>query len=287
MGILMPEAREQFLMLGGLRFHVREWGAASSPPLILLHGLASSSHMFDLIAPELAVDYHVIAPDQRGHGLSDKPDHGYDFESVAHDLDRLFDAYKLDQAAVFGHSWGAYTTLYYAATRPARVSRAGLIDGGIRVFSEIFPTWAEAETKMAPPEYIHRSVDDIQHMIEFEWLGAAFRPELMPLALSIFDISNPHEVHAHLSRANHMQIAYPLWDIRPVDFFARVRCPMLIINAVAPGETADAQIQALTRNALEANPQAEVVWMPDTIHDIPWQRPRELVRFMKQFLGEK
>ncbi len=85
----MSDVRNRLVQAGDLHLNVFEWGSAAKPLLILLHGLASSSHMFDLIAPELALDYRIITFDQRGHGLSDKPTIGYDFETIASDLDRL------------------------------------------------------------------------------------------------------------------------------------------------------------------------------------------------------
>ena len=278
-------AFDRFLKIDDLQLHVQEWGDPRSPTLVLLHGLASTSHMFDLIAPALGDYFHVVAPDQRGHGLSDKPSSGYDFETIARDLDGLLDAYGVEQGIVFGHSWGAYTTLYYAATRPERIVKAGLIDGGIRLFSELFPTWAEAEQQMSPPAYVNRTLADIEHMIQCDWLGAAYRPELLPLALSVFDISDPNNVHAHLSRANHMQIARAIWDIHPYQYYLQVECPLLSVNAIAPGDdTPDAQLQANMAEAEELFSSAEVVWMPDTIHDIPWHRPDELLAIMGQFL---
>ena len=278
-------AFNQFIRLGDLEFHVQEWGDRRSPMIVLLHGLASTSHMFDLIAPALAEYFHVVAPDQRGHGLSDKPSSGYDFETVSRDLDGLLAAYGVDQAILFGHSWGAYTTLYYAATRPERIIKAGLIDGGIRLFSELFPTWAQAEQQMSPPVYNHRSLAEIEQMIQAEWLGAAYRPELLPLALSVFDTSDPNEVHAQLSRDNHMQIARAIWEIHPYQYYLQIECPLLMVNAIAPGEAeADAQIQANVAEAEEIIRGLQVVWMPETIHDIPWQRPDELLAILGQFL---
>ncbi|MBI1257343.1 MAG: alpha/beta fold hydrolase [Chloroflexi bacterium] len=278
-------AFDQFLKIGDLQFHVQEWGDSRSPLIVLLHGLASTSHMFDLIAPALGEYFHVVAPDQRGHGLSDKPASGYDFETISRDFDGLLDAYGVDQAILFGHSWGAYTTLYYAATRPDRIGKAGLIDGGIRLFSEIFPTWAEAEQQMSPPAYVNRTLADIERMIEYDWLGAAYRPELLPLALSVFDTSDPNNVHAHLCHANHMQIARAIWEIHPYQYYLQVECPLLSVNAIAPGEDGpDVQIQANIAEAEELIGDVQVVWMPETIHDIPWQRPVELLAIMEQFL---
>ncbi len=282
----MSGFRDRFVRLGDLSLHVQEWGDLDAPLLLLLHGLASTSHMFDLIAPPLAKHFHVVAPDQRGHGLSDKPAGGYDFETIAGDVDRLLDHYHADKAILFGHSWGAYTTLYYAAAHPQRVVKAGLIDGGIRALSDLYPTWEEAEVKLAPPTYVEQSRDDILRLIEVDWLGSVFRPELLPLALSIFDTSDPHDVHAHLSFDNHMKIARALWEMRPADYFARVRCPLLIVNAVAPGEAPDADVQAATDEAERLIPQARVIWMDESIHDIPWHRPQELVDVLLPFVSE-
>jgi len=63
------------LTVGDLHFHVRQW-SESGPPILLLHGLASSAQTWNLVAPLLAPDYQVIALDERGHGQSDKPDSG-------------------------------------------------------------------------------------------------------------------------------------------------------------------------------------------------------------------
>lgn len=282
----MSGSASNYVRAGDLQLHVQDWGTRGNPPLIFLHGLASTSHMFDLIAPAFATNYHVLAADQRGHGLSDKPDNGYDFETIAGDLDGLLDSLGFSRRDIVlaGHSWGAYTTLYYAATRPQRIAKAILLDGGIRVHKDRFPTWEEAEKGMAPPRYTNMSVDDIKRRIRERWLGDAFRPELEPLALSIYDLSDPLHVRAHLSFDNHMQIARHLWAFRPTDYYARVRCPVLIVNAVAPGTAVDPQLRKYADEAQRQLRRAEVVWMRDTIHDIPWHRPSELVEVMDRFL---
>src|SRR5579884_2465458 len=91
-------------------------GATSPTPLLLLHGLASASRIWDLVAPILAQDRRVIALDQRGHGRSEKPDTGYDFATIV--ADDVAAAAKLglgERYAVAGHSWGANVALELAA----------------------------------------------------------------------------------------------------------------------------------------------------------------------------
>ena len=79
---MAPGTKDKYASANGLRLHYRDWGG-SGQPLVLLHGLASTCRIWDLVAPILAEDFSVVALDQRGHGLSDKPDHGYDFASVS------------------------------------------------------------------------------------------------------------------------------------------------------------------------------------------------------------
>lgn len=278
-------AVNRYVNIGDIQLYVRDWGGDGLPPLFVVHGLASTHHIFDLIAPALTDRYHVFAMDQRGHGLSDKPDNGYDFETIAHDLDLLADALGVSHQplTMIGHSWGAYTTLYYAATRTTRAHKTVLLDGGFRPLRDWLPTWDVASVALAPPPYDHLSIDDIKQRIR-RWQGTAYRPEIEPLALSIFDVSDPQNVHAHLSRENNMQIARYLWEFAPTDYYPRLRAPLLIVSAIAPGRTLDPKIEQYARRAETLARDARVVWMPDTIHDIPWHRPQELIAVLNDFL---
>jgi len=283
-GKQMLEPHNHVVEVGDLRLNVFEWGSSDKPLLVLLHGLASSSHMFDLIAPKLAEDFHVIAYDQRGHGLSDKPDTGYDFETISSDLDNLLLAMGLanKEFVLAGHSWGGFTALYYAATRAARVRKAILIDGGLQRATDLF----DSLEAMAPPQRANWSIADVKRMIHENWLGAAYRPELEPLVLSIYDQSNPNDVKPYLTLARHMQIARALWDFRAVDYFAKVQAPVLAVLGIGFGEAPDPRIKAYVNEAKAKLKHFDAAWMPETIHDIPWHRPQELVEIMRRFLAE-
>ena len=63
-----------------LRVRYLDWGG-DGPPVLALHGLASSAHWFDLVAPLLRDRYRIIAPDQRGHGQTTQAPSGYDWRS--------------------------------------------------------------------------------------------------------------------------------------------------------------------------------------------------------------
>src|SRR5215468_5560641 len=85
---------------GGVRLHAVPGGGA--PPVLLIHGWPGSWYYWRLIMPALARDFEVIAVDQRGIGLSDKPEEGYDAGTLANDLVGLMDTLGHERFAVVG-----------------------------------------------------------------------------------------------------------------------------------------------------------------------------------------
>jgi pimeloyl-ACP methyl ester carboxylesterase len=119
----------KFVDLNGIRIHYLEWGR-SGPHIVLLHGMNSDASVWRDLAPILASDYHVIAPDRRGAGKSDKPVEGYNFPALVNDVALFCENLKLKQVIVIGHSFGAQLALMTSAMKPKLVSSVVLIDGG-------------------------------------------------------------------------------------------------------------------------------------------------------------
>ena len=69
----MVAIHHRFADVDGHRIFYREAGPTDAPTIVLLHGYPTSSHMFRTLIPQLAEDYHVVAPDHLGFGLSDAP----------------------------------------------------------------------------------------------------------------------------------------------------------------------------------------------------------------------
>ena len=126
---LTATPRDRRISVGGLDIHYRDWGA-SGQPIVLVHGLASTCHIWDLVAPLLKQRFAVVALDQRGHGESSKPDSGYDFATVAADLGRFTQALGIHKPLLVGHSWGGNVAVDYAVTHPYGPRGLCLIDGG-------------------------------------------------------------------------------------------------------------------------------------------------------------
>ena len=111
----------RFVDVGELRLHAVIGGGG--PPLLLIHGWPGSWYYWRLVMPALARNFEVIAVDQRGIGLSDKPEEGYDTGTLANDLIGLMDALGHEQFAVVGVDTGMLIGYALAADHPARVVR--------------------------------------------------------------------------------------------------------------------------------------------------------------------
>ena len=113
----------------------------------MLHGLYDNAETWADIAPRLAENYRIIALDRRGAGLTDKPNDGYDFLTLAQDVLELIDKLKLERVYLAGHSAGAGVALTVAAEKPEKIISVALIDGGFWMKRKEKPQ----NLKAAPP----------------------------------------------------------------------------------------------------------------------------------------
>jgi len=109
-----------------LRLHYLESGTPDPrvPPILLLHGFPTSSHLYRNILPELGKTHRAIALDLPGYGLSDKPlDVTYDYDFYADTLDAFLDALGIDDTHLCVHDLGGPVGLYWMLRHPHRVPK--------------------------------------------------------------------------------------------------------------------------------------------------------------------
>jgi pimeloyl-ACP methyl ester carboxylesterase len=113
-----------------LRLHYLDWGNESAPPLLLVHGGRDHAHNWDWVARALKDDYHVIAPDLRGHGDSEwSQDASYSLTAHTYDLAGLIHQLDLAPLPIIGHSFGGSIAMRYAALYPENVTKLVAIEG--------------------------------------------------------------------------------------------------------------------------------------------------------------
>ena len=122
-------SRSETRTIRGLSCHIRRWGRADAPPLVMLHGARDSSVTHQFVVDALRGDWQVIAPDWRGHGHSGRAE-SYWFHDLLGDLSALMeDLFGQAAVPVVGHSLGGNVAGIYAGLRPDRVSHLISLDG--------------------------------------------------------------------------------------------------------------------------------------------------------------
>ena len=271
---------DEWTRYGGLRMHIRNWGG-EGPPVVLLHGLASTCRIWDFVAPLLAVDFAVIAVDQRGHGDSGKPEHGYDFASVSEDVAAMLQGRGIQRPVVVGHSWGADVALELAVARPELLRGIVFVDGGTIDASARYETLDDALAQMAPPDFSGvtpaQFLERVRSGGQWATLIDEHGPPAEDIILANFETLDDGSLRAKLFRDNHLRIIRGLWEHHPRELYPKVSTPVLMMPS-RQRENPDAYERTLARTesisaAERLLPRSKTVWLEDSIHDVPVQRP--------------
>jgi pimeloyl-ACP methyl ester carboxylesterase len=278
----VPGDRARTVEIDGVRLDVREW-AGGGEDVLLIHGLASPSHIWDLVAPRLVrLGLHPVAYDQRGHGRSSKPSSGYGFDRTTADAAAVIRATRLHRPIVVGHSWGANVALELAIRRSRLVGGTVLLDGGFITMRERLD-WTTAKRTLSPPSFGGITVDAFLSRVHRN-LGRTIpiTPQLDEIFLSLVRVDAAGRVRPRLSRANHLKILRSLWEQDTIGLLERARVPTLILAArsrsggsARPGFERDKAFAA--RRAQTIGPPVSFEWIQG-IHDVPLQRPEAVAR---------
>ena len=243
-----------------LHFHYLRMNAATSgKSALLVHGLASNARIWTYVAKHLAdADYQLIALDTGGHGLSDKPQNGYSFDQIYKDLSAIV-----------------------------------LVGGGIVQLNKVpGADWEATRLWLTPPRLAGMKLDDFIALLESPDSKWVPNDEMIQQILSNFEIDEQERIYPRLNFEHHMQIVRNIWEYKLHDHYESIRCPVLMVPA-RPAEP----LSTRERNFLEAKEQGinlahekiaqlKVLWMENSIHDIPLQRPFDLAAAINSFSNQ-
>jgi len=244
-----------FVTVNGLRIHYLRTGG-SKPALVLAHGGTANGRSWTRVASALVDTFDVIAPDARGHGLTDAPAGEYSFTTLGNDLAGFIQVLGLDNPIVGGASLGANTVLSLVTNHPD-TARAAIVED---------------------PIFFLQSPEATQH-----WIAtavASLRAEAISLAnlgldgtVERFRLANPHWSDAELENAATAKL-----QVRDVFFttfrdrfdwqamLGRVHCPVLLVTGDPErGALVTAEAAAVAKRCC---PTLEVAHMPDASHNI-------------------
>jgi pimeloyl-ACP methyl ester carboxylesterase len=142
-------------------------------------------------------------------------------------------------------------------------------------------TREQAIIDLAPPRFAGTSRDTFLSCFHNGPLGSQWTPQLEDTILHIVQLREDNTVAPYLSFDNHLQIIGAMWDQSLFDLYSQVRCPIkLVVADRQPLSESEANFMYMRNQGIakiqELRPDIRVVKMPDTIHDIPLQRPEQL-----------
>jgi pimeloyl-ACP methyl ester carboxylesterase len=229
----------------------------------------------------------VITLDQRGHGLSDKPDSGYGFDDVTADLHAVIEDQGWEtKPVVAGQSWGGSVVLQFAARYPDSARGIVLVDGGFMSMRsrDAEMTWEQLWERLKPPALTGMRRDDLAQRMRRghpDWSD-----EGIEHTLANFETLPDGTIRPWLSLDHHREILHAMWQQNPDELYARITTPVL---AVAAGP-ADPERAAQKREGLaefeQRIPRSRGYWFEHTDHDIHVQRPDELAALMLETLSD-
>ena len=243
------------------------------------------------MAPLLTKANRVVAIDQRGHGLSSKPNHGYDFETITNDLSLFLDTVKITNPLLIGHSWGGSVALNFAANNLKQISGICLVDGGLIEISSIPGNSLEkALVDMAPPLFDGLTEAILRDRISRRDWGErdemSVKSNLADIVMANFKENPDGTIEPHFRRSSHLKVVEAFWSHQPSTLFSSITCPVL--NLPARLNKDKNPRQKLRQNLIdqaEANiSKFNTVWLENSIHDVPIQKPILVAEIISQYI---
>jgi pimeloyl-ACP methyl ester carboxylesterase len=273
----------QYLDAGGLRQHVVTGG--EGPPLLLAHGWPQTWYAWRLVMPALARDFSVVAPDQRGCGLSGKPTDEYDTGTLAGDLVALMDALGHRRFALAGHDTGMWIGYALAADHPDRVDRLAVAETPLPGVSPSPPLFTNAHLNNALWHFAFNRLADVNDQlvtgreeIYFGWQFAAKAAKKLPgyaVRYYVDTLTDPQALHASFAiyRALDVTIAQNQQRIQ-----RRLTLPVLGIGGA---HSLGDQVAATMKLAAG---DVQTLVIPGCAHWVPEETPQETLAALTAFL---
>jgi pimeloyl-ACP methyl ester carboxylesterase len=305
------KVEEKLIHANGIRLHTLDWGGTGRS-VLLLAGLGDSAQIYRSLAPGLVRDFHVTGLTRRGHGRSEKPENGYEIDTLVEDILGFLDAVGINRTILVGHSFAGLEMLRFAIRYPQRVEAIVFLDAlfpkldpapdlsGDPVWS-IIPTEGPGEDDLASKQaylaYYRRARPALANI----WCDA-IESDLMEKVTVKED--GRLDFHHDDALMNHI---YKTALASPAPEYEKVEVPMLAIvpdgrfhQAVPSDATAAFRrsadqywnekllpwIQQRTRAFQKAAPSAQVVELDSPYHHIYIAEEDETVEAIKVFLTE-
>lgn len=252
----------------GCQLHYEDYGRGM--PVLLVHGLGSSTRDWEYQIPALAARYRVIAIDVRGHGRSDKPRERYSIAAFADDVAALIEHLGLIDVHLVGISMGGMIGFQLGVDNPELLRSLTIVNSG----PEVRPH--------SPKDYLDIAKRwTVSRLFSLEKIAAALGgllfplPEQADLRRKIQERWPQNDKRAYLSALD----AIIGWGVR--DRLQRIHCPTLVVTA-----DRDYTPVSLKETYVKEMPNARLVVIENSRHATPLDQPERFNATLLDFIDE-
>ena len=264
---------------GGLQLHAREWGNEDGAPILFIHGW-SQNHLCwsKQYESALAREFRLVAFDNRGHGMSEKPlgpEHYTDAKRWADDVAAVIDALGLDRPVLVGWSYGGFVVCdYVRADGTARIAGVDFVGAAVTLNQDalgtlIGPGFTDHFAGATAPD-LPTNIEAMRGFVR-DCFAKPPPPDDFEAALC-WNIVVPPEVRANLAQR----------EIDSDDVLRRLNVPVLVSH----GRQDSVVLPAMGQHVLDTCPTAEASWYEGTGHapflEDPERFNRELADFARR-----
>ena len=277
-----------------LRLHYVDWGNPENPALVLIHGGRDHCRNWDWVAEALREEWHIIAPDLRGHGDSQwSTDGSYTMPGYLYDLAQLIHQQHLAPVTLIAHSLGGVIALRYTGIYPETVARLVAIEGlgpppamlaerAAKPVAERMDDWVREQRALAgrlPRRYA--SIEDAFRRMQEE------NPHLTAEQARHLTVhgANQNEDGTYSWKFDNYVRAWPPYDMSSRDIqtlWGRITCPTLLLygkeSRWAGDPVKDGRAACFRR--------ATVLGVDGAGHWLHHDRLDEFLRIVRTFLAE-
>ena len=282
----------------GVTLNVQVGGPEDGEPIVLLHGFPESHRTWREVAPALARDFRVIAPDQRGFGASDKPEgvDAYRTDRILEDLVALADALGLERFTLVGHDWGGAVAWLAALRHPDRLSRLVIVNAPHPLVFQ--KSLFEDPAQRAASQYINAFRSPLMEQgIEAMGLESFFSKSfarhadvsLLPDAerqAYLDDWGQPGALTAMLNWYRASEIVVPkVGEEASAPVWTRLPFPSIKVSTLVVWAMRDTALLPVQLDGLDQLVDAlEIVTIADAGHFVPWEQPATVVAAIRDFM---
>ncbi len=291
---VLKQWRSEYLTIRGLRYHVRHWGEPGAPQLFLMHGWMDCSASFQFLVDALAQNWHVVAPDWRGFGLSQSSGaDSYWFPDYLADLDAILLHYSPETPVnLLGHSMGGNIVAMYAGVRAHRVVKLINLEGfGLpaTVPEQAPARYAKWLDALLTPHSLKRLASVEQVALRLQKTNPRLTDERAAFLAQHWSRQNPDGEWEILGDAAHKRPSPILYrEAEAMACWAKTTAPVLWVEAEQTnmwqwmGEKEKARLEIERR--MKVIPHLTCAMLPDAGHMLHHDQPERLAAMVESFL---